>query len=77
MLKWFGHVERERENNWVKKCTRRMNVTGVVDRGAPRKTWSCVERDSEGYGYKGGKLAQDRCAWRNVTGGLTCASADA
>ena len=44
-LRWFGHVERKEENNWVKKCTR-MNVIGVVDRGAPRKTWrSCVKRD--------------------------------
>ena len=34
-LRWFGHVERKEENNWVKKCTR-MNVIGVVDRGAPR-----------------------------------------
>ena len=24
-LRWFGHVERKEENNWVKKCTR-MNV---------------------------------------------------
>ena len=43
--RWFGHVERKEENDWVKKCTR-MNVTGVVGRGAPRRTWkSCVERD--------------------------------
>ena len=33
-LKWFGHVERKEE---VNKCTR-MNVTGVVGRGAPKKT---------------------------------------
>ena len=44
-LRWFGHVEQKEENDWVKKCTR-MNVTGVVGRGAPRKMWrSCVERD--------------------------------
>ena len=28
-----GHVERK-EEDWMKKCLR-MNVTGVVDRGAP------------------------------------------
>ena len=49
-LRWFGHVERKEENDLVKKCTR-MNVTGVVGRGAPRKTWSYVERDIKGYGY--------------------------
>ena len=41
-LRWFGHVERKEEYDWVKKCTR-INVTGVVNIGAPRKTWrSCV-----------------------------------
>ena len=51
-LRWFGHVERKEENNWVKKCTR-MNVIGVVDRGAPRKTWrSCVKRDMKAMGIK-------------------------
>ena len=48
--------------NWVKKCTR-MNVIGVVDRGAPRKTWrSCVKRDMKAMGIKE-EMAQDRCAW--------------
>ena len=75
-LRWFGHVERKEENNWVKKCTR-MNVIGVVDRGAPRKTWrSCVKRDMKAMGIKE-EMAQDRCAWRNITGGPTRASVDA
>ena len=75
-LRWFGHVERKEENNWVKKCTR-MNVIGVVNRGAPRKTWrSCVKRDMKAMGIKE-EMAQDRCAWRNITGGPTRASADA
>ena len=51
----------------MKKCTR-MNVIGVVDRGAPRKTWrSCVKRDMKAMGIKE-EMAQDRCAWRNITG---------
>ena len=51
-LRWFGHVERREENDWVKKCTR-MNVTGLVGRGAPRKTWrSCVKRDMKAVGIK-------------------------
>ena len=50
-------------------------MTGVVDRGAPRKTWrSCVERDLKAVGIKEG-MAQDHCAWRNITGGSTGASA--
>ena len=75
-IRWFGHVEQKEENDWVKKCTR-MNVTGVVDRGAPRKAWrSCVKKDMEAMGIKE-EMAQDRCAWRNITRGPTRASADA
>ena len=48
-----------------------------MDRGAPRKTWrSCVKRDMKAMGIKE-EMAQDRCAWRNITGGPTRASADA
>ena len=48
-----------------------------LDRGAPRKTWrSCVKRDMKAMGIKE-EIAQDRCAWRNITGGPTRASADA
>ena len=51
----------------MKKCTR-MNVTGVVSRGAPRKTWmSCVKKDMKAMDIKE-EIAQDRCAWRNITG---------
>ena len=75
-LRWFGHVERKEENDWVKKCTR-MNVTGVVDRDAPRKTWrSRVKREMNAMGIKE-EMAQDHCAWRNITRGLTRASVDA
>ena len=63
-------------NDWVKKCTR-MNVTRVVDRGAPRKMWrSCVKKDMKDMGIKE-EMAQDRCAWRNITRGQTHASTDA
>ena len=72
-LRWFGYVECKEENDWVKKCTR-MNVTGVVGRGALRETWSCVERDITVIGITE-RMAQDRCAWRNITVGPTRASA--
>ena len=28
-LRWFGHVERKNEEDWVKKCTK-LNVDGMV-----------------------------------------------
>ena len=68
-------MEQKEENDWVKNCTR-MNVTRVVGKGAPRKTWSCVERDMMAMGIKE-EMAQDRRARRNITGGPTRACADA
>ena len=68
-LRWFGHVELKEENDWVKKCTMMINVTikwwaevlqgkhgGVVSRG-----------DMKAMDIKE-EIAQDRCAWRNITG---------
>ena len=56
---------------------KRMNVIGVEDRGAPRKTWrSCVKKDIEAMSIKE-EMAQDLCAWRNITRDPTRASTDA
>ena len=75
-LRWFGHVERKNEEDWVKKCTK-LDVDGMVGRGAPRKMWrKCVDEDMRSMGIKG-CVAQDRCAWRNAIRGPTRASADA
>ena len=75
-LGWFGRVGRGGENGWVKGCAG-VDVVGVVDGGAPREAWrGCVRGDMEAVGV-GGEMAQDRCAWRNITGGPTRASADA
>ena len=53
---------RQEENDWVRKCTR-MNATGVVGRGAPRKTWrSCV------YEYEGGNGTGPLCLEKNYWG---------
>ena len=74
-LRWFGHVEREEENNWVTTSKNDMWPRSVEQRCFEENLISCVKRDMIGYGYKGGYMAQDRCAWRIIT--LTRASADA
>ena len=75
-LRWFGHVERKNEEDWVKKCTK-LDVDGMVGRGAPRKMWrKCVDEDMRSMGIKV-CVAQDRCAWRNAIRGPTRASSDA
>ena len=75
-LGWFGRVGRGGGGGWVKGCAG-VGVVGVVDGGAPGGAWGgCVKRDMKAMGIKE-EMAQDRCAWRNITGGPTRASADA
>ena len=42
-LRWFGHVERKSEDDWV-SAGRKVVVAGVRRAGKGRKTWyECVE----------------------------------
>ena len=46
-LRWFGHVERKDDNDWVKRCIT-WEVEGIRLRGRPKKTWwDCVKNDKE------------------------------
>jgi len=40
-LRWYGHVLRKDENDWVQRCAD-YEVEGVRPRGRPKKTWSEV-----------------------------------
>jgi len=40
-LKWYVHVLKKDENDWVKKCIE-FEVGDVTPRGRPKKTWSKV-----------------------------------
>ena len=37
-LRWYGHVLRKEDNDWVKKCME-YKVEGTRTRGRPKKTW--------------------------------------
>ena len=37
-LRWYGHVLRKEDNDWVKKCME-YEVEGARPRGRPEKTW--------------------------------------
>jgi len=46
-LRWYGHVLRKDENDWMKKCMD-FEVEGVRPRSKPKKTWSEVtEKDCQ------------------------------
>ena len=74
-MRWFGHLERKEEDDWVSAC-RKLKVEGKRDRGRPNKTWKdCVEEDMSEYCLNR-NMAQDRALWRSVIHGSrpTCAS---
>jgi len=67
-LRWFGHVERKDEADWVSAC-RVMEVDGIRGRGRPKKSWrECVNTDMRSLGLAA-EVAQDRVTWRNVIAG--------
>ena len=44
-LRWYRHVLRKEDNDWVKKCME-YEVEGARPRGRPKKTWrEIVEKD--------------------------------
>ena len=60
-LRWFGHVERKDDNDWVRRYMT-CKVEGIRQRGRPKKTW-CVKNDMESLGLSQ-KDSQSRNKWR-------------
>ena len=64
-LRWFGHVERMDNDNWVKKCMT-LEVCGRREPGRPKKTWEqVIASDLRELGVSR-SLAQDRLNWRKT-----------
>jgi len=58
-LRWFGHVERKDDNDWVKRCTT-WEDDGIRQTGCPKKTWwDYVKADMESFSLSQ-KVAQFR-----------------
>ena len=64
-LRWFGHVVRMDNDNWVKKCMT-LEVYGRRAPGRPKKTWEqVIASDLRELGVTR-SLAQDRLNWRKT-----------
>jgi len=62
-LRWYGHVLRKEDSNWVKKCME-YEVEGVRPRGRPKKTWrEILEKDCP-VRKLNGEDAVDHNRWR-------------
>jgi len=62
MLRWYGHVLRKEDNDWVKKCME-YEVEGARLIGRPKKTWrENVEKDCQACGFNR-EDAMDHIRW--------------
>ena len=64
-LRWYGHVLRKDDDDWVKKC-KEHEVEGSRPRGRPKKTWKEVVREDCQACKLNKEDAMDRCKWRKV-----------
>jgi len=68
-LRWFGHVERKDDNDWVKRII--WEVEGIRQRGRLKKTWwDCVKNYMESLSLSQ-KDTQSRNKWRRRVEGAT------
>ena len=64
-LRWYGHVARKKENDWVKKVMS-LNLEGTRPSGRPKKTWQAtVSADMRTLGVDPA-MAMDRSQWKKA-----------
>ena len=64
-LRWYGHVLRKDDDDWVKKCMEH-EVEGSRPRGRPNKTWKEVVREDCQVRKLNKEDAMDSWKWRKV-----------
>ena len=64
-LRWYGHMERKTDDDWVKGCVR-FSVEGSVPPGRPKKTWkNTIANDMRLVGVRE-EDARDREKWKRA-----------
>jgi len=64
-LRWYGHVLRKDDDDWVKRCMEH-EVEGSRPRGRPKRTWKEVVWEDRQARKLNKEDAVDRCKWRKV-----------
>jgi len=62
-LRWYRHVLRKDDDDWVKKCME-YEVDGPRPRGRPKRTWREVVREDCQACKLNKEDAVGRCKWR-------------
>jgi len=60
-LRWYGHVLRKDDDDWVKKC-----MEYEVEGPRPKRTWTEVVREDCEARKMNKQDATDRCKWRKM-----------
>jgi len=64
-LRWYGHVLRKEDTDWVKKCME-YEVEGSRPRGRPKRTWKeVVQKDCQASNLNK-EDAMDRGRWKKL-----------
>jgi len=64
-LRWYGHVLRKEDTDWVKKCME-YEVEGSNPRGRPKRTWKeVVQKDCQARNLNR-EDAMDRGRWKKL-----------
>jgi len=64
-LRWYGHVLRKEDTDWVKKCME-CEVEGPRPRGRPKRTWKeDVQKDCKARNLNK-EDAMDRGRWKKL-----------
>ena len=64
-LRWYGHVLRKDDDDWVKKCME-YEGEGPRPRGRPKRTWREVVREDCQARKMNKEYAMDCCNWRKM-----------
>jgi len=64
-MRWYGHVLRKDDDDWVKKCME-YEAEGSRPRGRPKRTWKEVVREDCQARKLNKEDAVDRCKWWKV-----------
>ena len=70
-LKWFGHVKRKNEDDWVSACRNVVVEAGVRCEGRGRKTWREYIKDGMDELGLHPEWAVFRDVWRGLISGQT------
>jgi len=65
-LRWYGHVLRKEDDDWVKKCME-YEVQGPRPRGRPKSTWKEVVKEDCQARKLNTEVAMDRSKYTNVS----------